>query len=146
LQGTLKEAGRGATSSRAGLRQGLVIAEVALTFVLLAGAGLLLLSFHRLLQVKPGFAVERVLTFHLNLPEDRYQSEEEQILFYHALLEKLRGSPGVQTASLASQLPLNDGGWDMLFVIEGRPEPPPHLQPSLQVHLIAPGYFQAMGI
>jgi hypothetical protein len=55
LQGTLKEAGRGATSSRAGLRQGLVIAEVALTFVLLVGAGLLLLSFHRLLQVNPGF-------------------------------------------------------------------------------------------
>jgi putative ABC transport system permease protein len=57
LQGTLKEAGRGATSSRAGLRQGLVIGEVALTFVLLTGAGLLFLSFHRLLQVKPGFDV-----------------------------------------------------------------------------------------
>ena len=147
LQGTLKEAGRGATSSRAGLRQGLVIAEVALTFVLLAGAGLLLLSFHRLLQVNPGFVVDRVLTFRINPPDDKYQTEEQQILLYHALLEKLRALPGVQAASLASQtIPLHEGGWDMRFLIEGRPEPPPHLQPSLQVHLIAPDYFRVMGI
>jgi putative ABC transport system permease protein len=148
LRGTLKEAGRGATSSRAGLRQGLVIAEVALTFVLLVGAGLLLLSFHRLLQVNPGFAVDRVLTFRINPPEDKYQTDERQILFYHALLEKLRALPGVQAASLASQnsIPLHEGGWDMRFLIEGRPEPPPHLQPSLQVHLIAPDYFRVMGI
>jgi putative ABC transport system permease protein len=148
LQGTLKEAGRGATSSRAGLRQGLVIAEVALTFVLLVGAGLLLLSFHRLLQVNPGFVADRVLTFHLNLPGEKYRSVEQEILFCQALREKLRALPGVQAASLASQnsIPLHEGGWDMRFLIEGRPEPPPHLQPSLQVHLIAPDYFQAMGI
>ncbi len=148
LQGTLKEAGRGATSSRAGLRQGLVIAEVALTFVLLVGAGLLLLSFHRLLQVNPGFAVDRVLTFRINPPEDKYQTDEQEVLFCQALREKLRALPGVRAASLASQnsIPLHEGGWDMRFLIEGRPEPPPHLQPSLQVHLIAPDYFQAMGI
>jgi predicted permease len=148
LQGTLKEAGRGATSSRAGLRQGLVVAEVALTFVLLAGAGLLLLSFHRLLQVNPGFAADQVLTFRINLPEVKYQSDEQEILFCQALREKLRALPGVRAASLASpnSIPLHAGGWDMLFLIEGRPEPPPHLQPSLQVHVITPDYFQAMGI
>jgi putative ABC transport system permease protein len=146
LQGTLKEAGRGATSRRAGLRQGLVIAEVALTFVLLVGAGLLLVSFHRLLQVNPGFAADQVLTFRLTLPGKKYQSAEQEILFCQALREKLRALPGVRAASLASQTPLHEGGWDMLFLIEGRPEPPPHLQPSLQVHLIAPEYFQTMGI
>jgi putative ABC transport system permease protein len=148
LQGTLKESGRGATSSRTRLRQGLVIAEVALTFVLLVGAGLLLLSFHRLLKVNPGFVVDRVLTFRLNPPEEKYQTSEQQILFYQALLEKLRALPGVQAASLASQnsIPLHEGGWDMRFLIEGRPEPPPHLQPSLQVHLIAPDYFRVLGI
>jgi predicted permease len=146
LQGTLKESGRGATSSRAGLRQGLVIAEVALTFVLLVGAGLLLVSFHRLLQVNPGFVVDRVLTFHMTLPGEKYQSAEQEILFCQALREKLRALPGVRAASLVSQAPLHEGGWDMRFLIEGRPEPPPHLQPSLQVHLIAPDYFQAMGI
>jgi putative ABC transport system permease protein len=148
LHGTIKEAGRGATSSRAGLRQGLVIAEVALTLVLLVGAGLLLLSFHRLVQVNPGFVADRVLTFHINLPGEKYQSVEQEILFCQALREKLRALPGVRAASLASQnsIPLHEGGWDMRFLIEGRPEPPPHLQPSLQVHLIAPDYFQAMGI
>src|SRR3989441_4388168 len=103
LQGTLKEAGRGATSSRAGLRQGLVIAEVALTFVLLVGAGLLLLSFHRLLQVNPGFVVDRVLTFRITLPGEKYQSVEQEILFCQALREKLRALPGVQAASLRSE-------------------------------------------
>jgi putative ABC transport system permease protein len=146
LQGTLKEAGRGATSSRAGLRQGLVIAEVALTFVLLVGAGLLLLSFHRLLQVNPGFVADRVLTFHINLPEEKYQSVEQEILFCRALRGKLRGLPGVRAASLVSQTPLHEGGWDMRFLIEGRPEPPPDRQPSLEVHVIAPDYFQTMGI
>ncbi len=146
LQGTLKETGRGSTSSRAGLRQGLVIAEVALTFVLLAGAGLLLLSFHRLLQVNPGFAVGNVLTFHFNLPGDKYPTDDRQILFYHALLEKVRALPGVRTASLASQVPLDENDWNMLFLIEGRPEPPPHLQPTLQLSLVSPDYFRAMGI
>jgi putative ABC transport system permease protein len=147
LQRALKETTRGTTSSRAGLRQGLVIAEVALTLVLLVGAGLLMLSLHRLLRVNPGFVVDRVLTFRINPPVDKYQTDEQQILFYHALLEKLRALPGVQAASLTSQTtPLHEGGWDMLFLIEGRPEPPPHLQPSLQVHLVAPDYFRVMGI
>lgn len=146
LQGTLKETGRGTTSAHAGLRQGLVVAEVALTFVLLAGAGLLLRSFHELMQVKPGFVVDRVLTFHVDLPGQKYQSAEQDVLFYHALLEKVRSIPGVQAASIASKTPLDENSWDMLFLIEGRPEPPAHLQPSLRVHLVAPGYFQAMGI
>jgi predicted permease len=146
LQGTLKETDRGSTSGRAGLRQGLVIAEVALTFVLLVSAGLLLLSFHRLLQVNPGFAVDRVLTFHINFPDDKYQTAEQQILFYHALLEKVRPLPGVQATSIVSKPPLDDNGWNMLFLIEGRPEPPPYLQPSLQVHIVAPDYFRVMGI
>lgn len=148
LQRALQEAGRGATSSRAGLRQGLVIAEVALTFVLLVGAGLLLLSFHRLLKVRPGFVIDRVLTFRINLPKEKYASAEQNVLFCRALQERLRALPGVRAASLASQnsIPLHEGGWDMLFLIEGRPEPPPHLRPSLQVHLIAPDYFQTLGI
>ena len=145
LQGTLKQTGRGTTSTGAGLRQGLVIAEVALTFVLLAGAGLLLRSFYGLLHVDPGFVVDRVLTFHVDLPEPKY-TNEQRILFYHALLEKVRALPGVQAASLASKTPLDQNSWDMLFLIEGRPEPPPHLQPSLRMHLVAPDYFQVMGI
>jgi hypothetical protein len=143
LQGTLKETGCGNTSGRAGLRQGLVVAEVALTLVLLAGAGLLLRSFRGLLQVDPGFVVDRVLTFHIDLPD---RKDEQRILFYHALLENVRALPAVQAASLASRIPLNENRWDMRFLIEGRPEPLPHLRPSLRVHLIAPDYFRVMGI
>jgi putative ABC transport system permease protein len=148
LQGTLKDTTRGSTSGRAGLRQGLVVAEVALTFVLLVGAGLLLLSFHRLLEVNPGFVSDRVLTFNINFPQGKYQTAEQEILFCQALLEKLRALPGVRAASLASQnsIPLHEGGWDMRFLVEGKPEPQPHLQPSLQFHLIAPDYFKTMGI
>ena len=146
LHRTLKEVGRGTTSGRARLRQGLVVAEVALTFVLLIGAGLLLVSFHRLLQVNPGFAVEHLLIFQLNLPPRKYPKEDQQIHFYKALLEKLRALPGVQTASITSHIPLDEKGWDTPFLIEGRPESPPQERPFLQVHLVAPDYFRAMAI
>jgi hypothetical protein len=111
------------------LRQGLVIVEVALTFVLLVGAGLLLRSFHRLLQVNPGFEVDRVLTAQIELPEQKYQTHEQRILFCRALLENVRALPGVRAASIASKIPLNGNRWDMRFLIEGRPETPHHLQP-----------------
>jgi putative ABC transport system permease protein len=106
------------------------------------------LGFHRLLQVNPGFVADRVLTFRINFPDAMYASVESKVLFCQNLREKLRVLPGVRAASLASQntIPLHQGGWDMRFVIEGRPEPPPQLQPSLQVHLIAPDYFKVMGI
>lgn len=146
LQRTLKETGRGSTPGRAGLRHGLVIAEVALTFILLTGAGLLLRSFYGLLQVNPGFVADRVLTFRFIVPVSKYQTDEQQILFCHALLEKVRALPGVRAASLGSRVPLDPGAWDMRFLVEGRPEPPPDLQPSLQFHLVAPDYFQVMGI
>ncbi len=90
--------------------------------------------------------IDRVLALHIDLPERHYPTHQRQILFCHALLEKVRGLPGVRAASIASRVPLNDNRWDMRFLIEGRPEPPPHLQPSLRVHLIAPDYFQVMGI
>jgi putative ABC transport system permease protein len=106
------------------------------------------LSFHRLLQVNPGFVADRVLTFRINFPDAMYASVESKVLFCQNLREKLRVLPGVRAASLASQntIPLHQGGWDMRFVIEGRPEPLPQLQPSPQVHLIAPDYFKVMGI
>jgi len=99
-------------------------------------------------QVNPGFVADRVLTFHIVLPGEKYQSVEQEIFFCQALREKLRVLPGVRSASLASQnsIPLHEGGWDMRFLIEGRPEPPAYLQPSLEVHLIAPDYFRTMGI
>ena len=146
LQNTLKDTTRGTTGGRARLRQGLVVGEVALTLMMLAGAGLLLRSFHRLQHVNPGYSLERVLSFRLDLPERKYETEESQIIFYRSLVEKLRALPGVQAVSVTSRLPLGGNDWQTSFVIEGRPEPPPHERPSMEVHLVSPDYFRAMNI
>jgi len=146
LQGTLKEAARGTTGGRVGLRHGLVVAQVAVTLVLLVGAGLLLRSFHQLHRVNPGFAQERVLTFRFNLSGQKYPHADAREGFFRSLLERLRALPGVQAASIASQVPLDELNWDTSFLIEGRPEPPPSERPALQVHLVAPDYFQVLGI
>jgi len=114
--------------------------------MMLAGAGLLLRSFHRLLRVNPGFACERVLSFRLDLPQKKYEKVESQILFYQSLLERMRALPGVQVACVTSRLPLGGNDWQTSFVIQGQPEPPPHQRPSMEVHLVGPNYFQAMGI
>jgi putative ABC transport system permease protein len=146
LQDSLKDTARGAIGTRGRLRQGLVVAEVSLTLLLLVGAGLLLRSFHRLQSVNPGFGYERVLTFRLGLPERRYQTLEQEVSFYERLLEKLRGLPGVIAASIASKLPLDANRWDTSFLIEGQPEPPPYQRPSMDVQLVGPDYFRTMGI
>ena len=146
LHDTLKDTSRGTTGGRARLRQGLVVAEVALTLVMLVGAGLLLRSFHRLQRVNPGFATRRVLSFRLDLPEKKYAKEEQQVGFYQDLLEKLRVLPGVQAASVTSRLPFGGNDWQTSFLIEGQPEPPPNERPSMEVHLVGPDYFRVMGI
>jgi putative ABC transport system permease protein len=142
----LKEAGRAIAGGRGRLRQVLTAAEVALTLVLLVGAGLLLRSFYHLTRVNPGFAYERVLTFRTSLPEQKYPSPVEQARFYRDLLAGVRAIPGVQSASLASQLPLDGNSWDTTFIVDGRPEPAPHERPSMEVHLVGPDYFRTMGV
>src|SRR5262245_31214263 len=146
LQETLKDAGRGSTSGRARLRHGLVVAEVALTLLLLIGAGLLLRSFHQLQQVKAGFGFERVLSFQIGLPERKYPTPERIIAFYQSLLEKLRALPGVQTAEVTSRIPLEGGGSDTSFLIEGQPVPPPHERPSMNVQTAGIDYFRTLNI
>src|SRR5205814_9140108 len=88
----------------------------------------------------------QVLTFRMGLPERKYQGPDKAIAFYQQLLERLRGLPGVQAASVASRLPLQGGAWDTTFLIEGQPEPPPHERPSMDVQLAGPDYFRVMSI
>jgi putative ABC transport system permease protein len=146
LHDTLTETSRGTTGGRARLRHGLVVAEVALTLVLLVGAGLLLKSFHHLLRVNPGFAHEQVLTFRLSLAGRKYSTPDSRSAFYESLLERIRALPGVQTASVASQIPFDSFSWQTSFLVEGRPEPPPGEWPSMEVHVVGPDYFRAMAI
>ena len=146
LHDTLKDTSRGTTGARARLRHGLVVSEVALTLVLLVGAGLLLKSFDQLLRVNPGFAYEQVLTFRLSLSGQKYSTADARTGFYQNLLERIRAMPGVQAASVASQIPFDSVSWQTSFRVEGQPEPLPGEWPEMEVHLVGPDYFRTMGI
>ncbi|MFY9553404.1 MAG: ABC transporter permease [Blastocatellia bacterium] len=146
LNETLKDAGRGSTGSRHLFRSGLVVTEVALTLVLLIGAGLMIRSFYRLQQVNPGFNYEHLLTFNISLPQKKYPQDQQKLTFYDQLAEKLGALPGVQTVGLASGLPLGNNGWQTSFRIDGQPEPEPGHTPLTEAAVANPEYFEAMGI
>jgi putative ABC transport system permease protein len=142
----LKDAGRSIAGSKGRWRNALVVAEVALTLVLLIGAGLLLRSFGQLLRTQPGFAYDQLLTFSVALPERKYPQLEPQITFFQNLTERLRALPGVTKAAYSSGLPLGNNGWQASFTIEGRPLPPPNETPSMETTLVSPDYFETMKI
>jgi putative ABC transport system permease protein len=146
LNDTLKDAGRGSTSSRHLFRSGLVVSEVALTLMLLIGAGLMIRSFYRLQKVDPGFNYDRMLTFNVSLPPKKYPEDQQKVSFFEQLTEKLRALPGVQTVGVSSGLPLGNNGWQTSFRIEGQPEPEKGHVPLTEACIATPDYFQAMGI
>ena len=123
LVGALREGGRGALigPTRHRVRSGLVVAEMALAVVLLAGAGLLVNSFIRLQHVNPGFHVGDALTFRLALPEAAYDTRARRIEFYDRALAQLRALPGVRTVGGIMGLPLSGLRFNISFDIEGRP-------------------------
>ncbi len=148
LPEALKEGGRGSTSSRRHnrLRNGLVIAEVALALVLLSGAGLLLKSFVRLGNVDPGFNPANVLTAEISLPELRYPDQTAQVQFFSELERRVRNLPGVTAAGFTTILPLSGVNSDSSFGIEGRPSDDAHPSPDEQIRLVSPDYFRALQI
>jgi putative ABC transport system permease protein len=146
LQEGLNSSSRGNAGSQPRLRHALVIAEVALTLLLLVGAGLLMRSFLELNRVQPGYETEHTLTFRLGLTEPRYNTFARQVAFERAMIDRLRSIPGVRAASVSSKIPLDGDRSNFLFLIEGQPEPPPQDRPSMDVQSIGPGYFEALGI
>ena len=146
LNETLKDAGRGSTGRRHVLRSALVVAEVALTLVLLVGAGLMIRSFYRLQQVDPGFNYDNLLTFNISLPQKKYAEDAQKINFYDQVTEKIRALPGIQTVGLSSGLPLGNNGWQTSFVIDGQPPPEPGKTPLTEAATASPDYFRAMNI
>ncbi len=142
----LKDAGRGIASGRSRFRHALVVTEIALTLVLLVGAGLLLRSFSQLLRADTGFNYGGLLTFAVDLPESKYQPLEPQMTFFQKLQQRLRALPGVTNAAWSSGLPLGNNGWTTSFSIEGRPLPPPNEMPAMEMTLVSPGYFETMKI
>ena len=146
LNETLKDAGRGSTGRRHILRNALVVTEVAMTMMLLVGAGLMIRSFYRLAQVDPGFNGDHLLTFNILLPRGKYPEDPQRIDFYDRVSEKLRALPGVETVGLSSGLPLGNNGWQTSFVIDGQPDPEPGKMPLTEAAVATPDYFKAMGI
>ena len=148
LSSTLKEAGRGALTTRGGtrMRTTLVVAEVALAVTLLAGAGLLIRSFARLAAVDPGFQVKQALTFEVSLPDSRYAAREKQVAFFDDLMPRLESIPGVRNAAAVMALPLSGTSLVLTFEVEGRPPVPPSQQPAMQVRIATADYFQSIGV
>jgi putative ABC transport system permease protein len=124
----------------------LVVAEVALSLVLLAGAGLLIRSFMRLQDVNPGFRAEGVLTARVQLPATRYEDERKAGAFFTDAVSRVATLPGVRAAAGISFLPLAGPGIGTSFHVADRPEPPPGEFPSAEVRPITPGFFATMGI
>jgi predicted permease len=132
--------------SRNRLMSLLVAGEVALSVVLLAGAGLLIRSFTSALHVDTGLRVERVLTFQLALPGSKYSSDAQIAAFYRDLLDRLRSSPGVESAAGISSLPMTGGMQSGAFEVQGRTKAADWVDTMVQYSKSTPGYFGAMGI
>jgi putative ABC transport system permease protein len=147
LNESLKEGGRtSGGSSRRGLRSALVVAEVALALVLLVGAGLMIKSFMRLLDVRPGFEPQNLLTMQLALPEARYANDAQVLAFYGQLEERLKAQPGVEGIGFINSLPMSGSGGTSTFVFEGRPAPPAGQYPEANYRIASLDYFSTMKI
>ena len=147
LQEAMKEGARGsATSSSRRLNNAFVIAQVALSLVLLVGTGLLLRSFRRLLAVDPGFRAENVMVARLSLPDGKYRDAAQVRRFYNRLMEEVDALPGVRSAGLIQQVPFSQGNWQDEFVVEGHEPFAGEVIPVAAIRNVTPGFFDALGI
>jgi predicted permease len=143
----LQEGSRGTTGGGARLRQGLVAVEIALALIVLTGAGLMIQSMARLLNVAPGFDPRNVLVMSMSLPQENlYYGPPAHPQFARDLQEHVGSIPGVVSVSAVSHMPIGGGGAGRGFVIEGQPDPGLENQPGAGYRVICPNYFRTMGI
>jgi putative ABC transport system permease protein len=146
LQETLKEGGRtSAAGTHRRLRNLFVVSEIALALLLLVGAGLMMKSLMRLLEVSPGFNPDNVLTMRVPLPQTKYPESANLIAFHRELLQRVESLPGVKGVATVSVIPLT-GGNTSSFLVEGRPVPPPGTGLEANVRDITPNYFEVMNV
>jgi putative ABC transport system permease protein len=147
---TLKDAGRQTAGGVRGgrLRNALVVIEVALSLVLLVGAGLMIRSFSRVQRIDPGIDAEHLVTMEVTAPRVRYPDETRILSFYRDLVERVDATPGVDSAAITSALPVGGGGFYLgrVFLVEGRPEPPAGTDVGGQWNVVSPNYFKTSGI
>jgi putative ABC transport system permease protein len=143
---SLHEGGRGTSdgAQRQRIRSGLVVAQVALALLLLAGAGLTLKSFRNAQNTRLGFKPENILVADVLLPKARYDTDEKVARFNDQLVERIRALPGVEAAALGSNIPFDDNEWDSSFHLTGTPPYPPGEKPEAEVNFVTPDYFRVM--
>ena len=138
----LKSSGGAVVSDQPRLRKTLVVAQVALSFVLLVGAGLFLRSLENLLAIDPGFRTERMLTFSFDLGRGGYEGPRATE-FSKTILERISRVPGVSQAAFSFQSLLGGGGWGMGLTIEGY-QPPPREDAASLMNAVSPEFFQTL--
>jgi putative ABC transport system permease protein len=143
LQEALRESGRAIAGGRHYLRRLLMVSEVALSLILLVGAGLLGRSFVRLLSVNPGFQAVGLISLDLRLPQYKYAQDSQQANFFRELLERAQALPGVRSVALTSALPLSGNESKNSIGIEGKASEEAVWVTFL---LVSPDYFRTMGI
>jgi putative ABC transport system permease protein len=147
LNEALKESGKGTSSgaSRNRLRSILVVAEVALSLVLLVGAGLMIRSFVYLIRADLGVNPNNVITMELSIPRLKYPEEQQRVNFYQELLGRLRSLPGVERAAAVNNIPMGRHGSGSNFRVDGRPAPAKGKEPITDYRVVTPQYFEAIG-
>ncbi|MEO8025311.1 MAG: ABC transporter permease [Bryobacteraceae bacterium] len=143
---TLKSGGRGVHGGGRGLRNALVVAEIALSMVLLVGAGLMLRTFWNLVHTPVGLDPVNVLTAELSLPRAKYEKPEQRMDFYRRLTERASNLPGVKAAGLTNDLPLSGSNTNGDFAIQGREEEFKNAPIYAEYRMASPGYFTAIGV
>lgn len=145
---TLKEGGAGTGESlgKNRFRSALVVSEVALALLLMIGASLMMRSLLRLMETRPGFNPEGLLTASISLPAAKYPEPAQRVAFYNRLLERVETIPGVKAASMTNLLPLSGSNQGVGLIIEGAPPPRPGEIPVLYTRSVDRRYFQAMQI
>jgi predicted permease len=144
LHGTTRNASPGKSTQR--LRNLLIVSEIAISLVLLAGAGLTIRSFLGLRNADLGFRSDHTVTARVTIPKDKYVKDEQVVSFYDRLLEGVRATPGVESAGIISYLPLTGHTFDNSFDIVGQPARPESDRNYSQVRFIDTQYFNVLGI
>ncbi|MFY9804895.1 MAG: ABC transporter permease [Candidatus Acidiferrales bacterium] len=139
--------GRTALDSGGGrTRNVLVVSEIALSLMLLIGAGLMIRSLWALQKTNPGFDPDHVVTMAVSIPQNKFPEPGQEVSYFNRVLERVRALPAVQAAGLIDAMPLSDDGSHQPISIEGRPVVAMADQPEVDVRLISPGYMSAMHI
>ena len=127
-------------------RSGLVVAEIALSLILLVGAGLLMRDFVTLLNTAPGLDASNVLTVHLPVPAGKYAADQLGPRLLEPVLERTRNLPGVKSAGLINLLPIQQAGLNGSYSVEGEPPPAQGQEPMAEFRFTSPDFFRSLGI